>query len=138
MADPIDPLAILRARGVGALAEKMQIEFLEFTIERSVARMPVEGNTQPAMLVHGGAYVVLAETLGSMAANLYAGPGRLAVGIEINASHSHSATVGWVTGVCTPVHLGRTLTTHDIALTNDEGTRCSTVRITNYIKDLHR
>src|SRR6218665_229608 len=111
MADPIDPLAILRARGVGALAEKMQIEFLEFTIERSVARMPVEGNPQPAMLVHGGTYFVLAETLGYMAANLYAGPGRLAVGIEINASHSHSATVGWVTGVGTPVQLGPTPTT---------------------------
>jgi acyl-coenzyme A thioesterase PaaI-like protein len=59
---------------MGALAEKMGIEFTEFSIERSVATMPVEGNTQPVGLLHGGAYVVLGESLGSMAANLHAGP----------------------------------------------------------------
>ncbi|WP_245861483.1 hotdog fold thioesterase [Compostimonas suwonensis] len=114
----------------------MGIEFLEFTIERAVATMPVEGNTQPAGLMHGGAYVVLGESLGSMAANLHAGPGRLAVGIEINATHTRSATSGLVTGVCTPIHLGRTLTTHEIAITDDQGRRCSTIRITNLIKRL--
>lgn len=123
-------------RGGGALAAKMGIEFTEFSIERAVARMPVEGNTQPAMLLHGGAYVVLGESLGSMAANLHAGPGKLAVGIEINATHTRSATSGWVTAVCTPIHLGRTLTTHEIAVTDDQGRRCSTIRITNIIRDL--
>jgi 1,4-dihydroxy-2-naphthoyl-CoA hydrolase len=131
-----DALAWIQERGAGSLAEKMGIEFLEFTIDRAVARMPVEGNTQPAMLLHGGAYVVLGESLGSMAANLYAGPGRLAVGIEINASHTGSATAGHVTGVCTPVHLGRTLTTHEIVVTDGRGRRCSTIRITNLIKEL--
>jgi len=126
----------VQQRGGGALAEKMGIEFTEFSIERAVARMPVEGNTQPAMLLHGGAYVVLGESLGSMAANLHAGPGKLAVGIEINATHTRSATSGWVTAVCTPIHLGRTLTTHEIAVTDDQGRRCSTVRITNIIRDL--
>jgi uncharacterized protein (TIGR00369 family) len=126
----------IQQRGGGALAEKMGIEFTEFSIERAVARMPVEGNTQPAMLLHGGAYVVLGESLGSMAANLHAGPGKLAVGIEINATHTRSATSGWVTAVCTPIHLGRTLTTHEIAVTDDQGRRCSTVRITNIIRDL--
>ena len=131
-----DALEWVQQRGAGSLAEKMGIEFVEFTIERAVARMPVEGNTQPAMLLHGGAYVVLGESLGSMAANLHAGPGRLAVGIEINATHTRSATSGFVTGVCTPVHLGRTLTTHEIAVTDDQGRRCSTIRITNLIKEL--
>ncbi|MGN6428200.1 hotdog fold thioesterase [uncultured Leifsonia sp.] len=131
-----DALAYVRQRGLGALAEKMGIEMVEFTVERAVARMPVEGNTQPADLLHGGAYVVLGESLGSMSANLYAGEGRLAVGIEINASHTRSATSGYVTGVCTPIHLGRTLTTHEIAVTDDRGRRCSTIRITNLIKDL--
>jgi len=131
-----DALTWVQERGAGSLAEKMGIEFLEFTIDRAVARMPVEGNTQPAMLLHGGAYVVLGESLGSMAANLHAGPGRLAVGIEINASHTGSATSGHVTGVCTPVHLGRTLTTHEIVVTDDRGRRCSTIRITNLIKEL--
>ena len=132
----LDPLAYVKERGLGALAEKMGIEILEFTMDRAVARMPVEGNTQPADLLHGGAYVVLGESLGSSAANLWAGEGRLAVGIEINATHTRSATSGWVTGVCTPIHLGRTLTTHEIAVTDEQGRRCSTIRITNLIKDL--
>ena len=98
--------------------------------------MPVEGNTQPAGLLHGGAYVVLGESLGSMAANLYAGLGKLAVGIDINATHTRSATSGIVTGVCTPIHLGRSLTVHEIAVTDEQGRRCSTIRITNLIKDM--
>jgi uncharacterized protein (TIGR00369 family) len=130
-----DAPAYVLQRGVGALAAKMGIEFIEFTLERAVATMPVEGNTQPADLLHGGAYVVLGESLGSMAANLWAGAGRLAVGIEINATHTRSATSGIVTGVCTPIHLGRTLTTHEIVVTDDRGRRCSTIRITNLIKD---
>ncbi|MWB97054.1 hotdog fold thioesterase [Agromyces seonyuensis] len=113
----------------------MGIEFLEYSVERSVARMPVEGNRQPANLLHGGAYVVLGESLGSMSANLYAGAGRLAVGIDINATHTRSATSGWVTAVCTPIHLGRSLTVHEIAVEDEQGRRCSTVRITNLIKD---
>jgi uncharacterized protein (TIGR00369 family) len=130
-----DFLAAVRRRGAGALGAKMGIEFIEFSAERAVARMPVEGNTQPAMLMHGGAYVVLGESLGSVAANLHAGEDRLAVGIEINATHHRSATSGWVTGVCTPIHLGRTLTTHEIVVTDETGRRCSTIRITNLIKD---
>jgi len=123
------------ARGMGALAEKMGIEFTEFSIERSVGTMPVEGNTQPVGLLHGGAYVVLGESLGSMAANLHAGPGRLAVGVDINATHTRSATSGIMTGVCTPIHLGRSIAVHEIVVTDDQGRRCSTIRITNMIKD---
>src|SRR6476659_4626356 len=120
-------------RGMGALAEKMGMEFLEFSVDRCVATMPVEGNTQPVGLMHGGAYVVLGESLGSMAANLHAGPGRLAVGVDINATHTRSARSGIVTGVCTPVHLGRSITVHEIVVTDDQGRRCSTIRITNHI-----
>jgi len=123
-------------RGMGALAEKMGIVFTEFAVERSVATMPVEGNTQPVGLLHGGAYVVLGESLGSMAANLHAGPGRLAVGVDINATHTRSATSGVVTGVCTPLHLGRSMTVHEIVVSDDQGRRCSTIRITNMIRDL--
>ncbi|HCJ48256.1 MAG TPA: thioesterase [Microbacterium sp.] len=133
---PDDALAWATGRGMGALAEKMGIEWVEFTADRAVARMPVEGNTQPVGLLHGGAYVVLGESLGSMHANFHAGPGRLAVGIDINATHTRSATEGWVTGVCTPIHLGRSLTVHEIVVTDDAGRRCSTVRITNMVRDL--
>ncbi|KHK98361.1 thioesterase [Microbacterium mangrovi] len=124
------------ARGMGALAEKMGLQWVEFSLERCVATMPVEGNTQPVGLMHGGAYVVLGESLGSMAANLHAGPGRLAVGIDINATHTRSATSGVVTGVCTPIHLGRSMTVHEIAVSDEQGRRLSTIRITNLIKDL--
>lgn len=133
---PSDALEWVTSRGMGALAEKMGMEFTEFSPERAVARMPVAGNTQPVGLLHGGAYVVLGESLGSMHANLHAGPGRLAVGIDINATHTRSATEGWVTGVCTPLHLGRSLTVHEIVVTDDQGRRCSTVRITNMVRDL--
>jgi uncharacterized protein (TIGR00369 family) len=123
-------------RGPGELAEKMGIEFLELTVERAVARMPVEGNRQSVGFVHGGAYVVLGESLGSVAANLHAGPGRLAVGVDVNATHTRSATSGHVTAVCTPLHLGASVAVHEIVITDDEGRRCSTVRITNHIKDM--
>ncbi|WP_156761824.1 hotdog fold thioesterase [Microbacterium karelineae] len=126
----------LRARGIGALAERMGVEFTELSAERSVATMPVEGNTQPVGLLHGGAYVVLGESLGSMSANFHAGEGRLAVGVDINATHTASATSGIVTGTCTAIHLGRTLAVHEIVITDERGRRCSTVRITNLIKDL--
>ena len=129
-----DRLDYIAQRGLGALAERMGIEMIEFTADRAVATMPVEGNTQPVGLLHGGAYVVLGESLGSMAANLHAGPGRLAVGIDINATHTRSATSGFVTGVCTPVHLGRSMTVHEIAVSDEQGRRCSTIRITNLIK----
>ncbi len=122
-------------RGLGALADKMGIELVEFSPERSVATMPVEGNTQPVGLLHGGAYVVLGESLGSMAANLHAGPGRLAVGVDINATHTGSATSGLVTAVCTALHLGRSIAVHEIVVTDENGKRCSTVRITNLIRD---
>lgn len=123
-------------RGMGALAEKMGIIFTELSVERCVGTMPVEGNTQPVGLLHGGAYVVLGESLGSTAANLHAGPGRLAVGVDINATHTRSATSGTVTAVCTPIHLGRSMTVHEIAVSDDQGRRCSTIRITNLIKEL--
>lgn len=126
---------VTRGRGAGALAEKMGIEFQELSAERAVAIMPVEGNTQPIGLVHGGAYVVLAESLGSMAANVHAGEGRFAVGVDINATHTRSATSGIVTGTCEAIHLGRSMTVHEIVVRDDEGRRCSTIRITNFIRD---
>lgn len=137
MLDPIlsDEARLLAAkRGVGDLAKKMGIEILELSAERAVATMPVDGNTQPRGLLHGGAYLVLGETLGSFASNVWAGPDAYAVGIEISASHSKSATTGVVTGVATAISLGKTLAVHEIVISNEKGERCSTVRITNLIR----
>ncbi|MGV8885211.1 MAG: PaaI family thioesterase [Microbacteriaceae bacterium] len=121
--------------GGGALTRKMGVEFIELSAEHSVARMPVEGNTQVIGLLHGGAHVVLGETLGSVSSAIHAGPGRYAVGIEINATHSRSATEGWVTGTCTALVLGRTLATHEIVIRDEAGRRLSTVRITNMLRE---
>ena len=125
----------LAAFGIGALVVKMGIHFVELSPERSVATMPVEGNTQVAGILHGGAHVVLAETLGSFAAAMHAGPGRHAVGIEVNATHHRSIASGVVTGTCTAIHLGRTLATHVVVMTDGQGRRLSTARITNMVRD---
>jgi len=135
--DDIDPVMleiIQRTRG-GELAVTMGIEFVELSGDYSVARMPVEGNRQVVGLLHGGAHVVLGETLGSVSSAIHAGAGRYAVGIEINATHSRSITSGWVTGTCRALNLGRTLATHEIVMTDEEGRRLSTVRMTNMLLD---
>ena len=120
---------------LGPLAEKMGIELVELSAQRSVATMPVAGNTQPIGLVHGGAYVVLGESLGSTSANVHAHPNGYAVGIEINATHHKSATSGIVTGTCTAIKLGKTLTSHEIKVTDEAGELLSTIRITNLIRE---
>jgi uncharacterized protein (TIGR00369 family) len=125
-----DFMQILNERGRGTLDKKMGIEIIEASPERLVGTMPVEGNTQPFGLLHGGANVVLAESLGSVGTHLHAGPNRRIVGIEINASHHKSATSGVVTGVATAVTLGKTLCTYNVDITNDKGEKTCTARIT--------
>jgi 1,4-dihydroxy-2-naphthoyl-CoA hydrolase len=121
---------ILNDRGRGALDKKMGIEIIEASPQRLVGRMPVEGNTQPFGLLHGGANVVLAESLGSVGTHLHAGPSRRIVGIEISASHHKSAAEGYVTAVATAVTLGKTLCTYNVEITNDKGEKTCTARIT--------
>jgi uncharacterized protein (TIGR00369 family) len=123
-------LELIRERGIGALDKKMGIEILEASPQRLVGRMPVEGNTQPIGLLHGGASVVLAESLGSIGTQLHAGPNRKIVGVDINATHHKSATSGFVTGVATAVSLGKTLCSYEIVITNEAGQRTCTARIT--------
>jgi uncharacterized protein (TIGR00369 family) len=130
-----DVVRFLNERGLGALASRMGMESVEFSADRAVARMPVEGNTQPFGLMHGGAFVVLAESLGSTHANFLAGPDKLAVGIEINASHTGSAREGWVTGTCVPLDVGELTMVHEIVVDDDSGRRCSTIRITDFLRD---
>ncbi|MEU4403150.1 MULTISPECIES: PaaI family thioesterase [unclassified Streptosporangium] len=113
----------------------MGIEITEATAERVVGTMPVEGNIQPYGLLHGGASCVLAETLGSTGAAIHAGPGRIAMGVEINATHHRSATSGLVTGVATRIHGGRTLATYDIEIVDEQGRRVCTSRLTCMLRD---
>jgi 1,4-dihydroxy-2-naphthoyl-CoA hydrolase len=119
----------------GGLARSMGIEVLEASAERVVARMPVKGNTQPYGVLHGGASCVLAESIGSIGSALHAGPDRITMGIEISASHHRSATEGYVTAVATQLHGGRTLTSYEIIISDDQDRRVCTARLTCVIRD---
>lgn len=122
-------------RHTGELAERMGIEVLEASADRVVATMPVDGNKQPYGLLHGGASVVLAETVGSIGSALHAGEGRFAVGIEINATHHRSATAGVVTAVATPLTRGRTLASYEVVVTDEQDRRVCTSRISCLLRD---
>jgi len=135
MTDTQEFLRRLAELNGGTLGERMGIELDEVTPERIVARMPVAGNTQPFGLLHGGASVVLAETLGSIGAMMHAGEGRIAVGIEINATHHRAARAGFVTGTATALSLGNTLATYDVLIVDEDGKRVCTSRITCLIRE---
>jgi len=130
-----DLLREMTEASAGTLAERMGIEYLEIRPERLVARMPVEGNTQPYGLLHGGASVVLAETLGSIGALLHAGEGQVAVGLDINATHHRAARTGRVTGTATPLSVGRTLVSYEVIIRDETDRRVCTSRITCLLRD---
>ena len=119
----------------GTLAGRMGITIVSASASRVVATMPVEGNTQPHGLLHGGASCVLAETIGSLGAFLHAGAGRTVVGIEISATHHRGVRDGELTAVATLAHGGRTLATYDIVITDTGGHRVCTSRLTCLIRD---
>ena len=115
----------------GTLIELMGIVVTEASPERVVATMPVKGNVQPYGLLHGGASCVLAESLGSIGSALHAaGYGKVAVGVDINATHHRAVREGVVTGVATPIYLGRTTTSYEIVITDERAKRVCTARIT--------
>jgi 1,4-dihydroxy-2-naphthoyl-CoA hydrolase len=122
---PIDP-----AVAGQLLQDKMGIQITDWTKERLVGTMPVAGNLQPYGLLHGGANGVLAETLGSIAGALHAAEGKAVVGLELSCTHHRAARAGVVTGVCTPVHLGRSTSTFEIVITDEAGKRTCTARLT--------
>ena len=126
--------AMFNEIGAGHLTERMGIVITSATKEEIVGTMPVAGNTQPYGLLHGGASVVLAETLGSLMGALYAGADKQVVGVDINATHHRSAKEGLVTGTCRVLHAGRTLVVSEIVITDEAGRRVCTSRITCLVK----
>jgi uncharacterized protein (TIGR00369 family) len=120
---------------LGELDLKMGVVILEQSAERVVATLPVAGNRQSFGLLHGGASVAFAEALGSWAAVIHAGPGKSAVGLDINATHHRSAESGLVTGTATAISLGRRVTSHEIVIRDDRDRLLCTARITNLIVD---
>lgn len=129
-----DNLQSIRAQyPQAALDDRLGIEYLEVKPGRVVAKMPVDGNTQPMGLLHGGASCALAEGLGSLAAMIHGWPDRLPVGVDINATHHRGVRSGFVTGVATPLHEGRSTATYEIVISDENDRRVSTARITCYL-----
>lgn len=122
----------LDALHAGTTVAHLGIGFVQVGPDRLVARMPVDGRTkQPAGILHGGASVLLAETLGSCAASLCLPPGRHAVGLDVNANHIRAVREGWVVGDCRPVHIGRTTHVWQIEIREEaSGRLVCTSRIT--------
>ncbi len=119
---------------LGELDRKMGVEVLEQSAQKVVATMPVDGNRQSLGLLHGGAMVALAEAVGSWAAVIHASEkGKVAVGVDINATHHASGRTGSVTATATAIRLGSTLTSHEVVITDEDGRRLCTARITNAI-----
>ncbi|MEV4602588.1 hotdog fold thioesterase [Amycolatopsis sp. NPDC049253] len=117
------------------LNDKIGLKILEATPERVVGTIPVEGNLQPYGLLHGGANATVAEALGSILAALNAGTDRAAMGLELSCTHHRAVRSGTVTGVATPLHVGRGTITAEIVLTDDEGRRTCTARLTCVVRD---
>lgn len=121
---------------LGALDVKMGITVLEQSPQRVVGTMPVEGNTQSFGLLHGGASMVLGEALGSWAAAIHASTlGMTCVGLDISGTHHRTLRSGTITGVATAISLGRTVTSHEVVISDEDGARLCTVRITNLLRE---
>lgn len=122
----------LNAQARDTLIQHLGIEVLEVGPDYVRGRMPVDERTrQPFGLLHGGASVVLAETLGSMAANLCIdAEQQVAVGLEVNANHLRAVTSGWVTGTARPLHLGRSTQVWEIRIEDAGGQPTCISRLT--------
>lgn len=115
----------------GTLGERLGVEFLSVEPSRIVARMPVDGNRQPAGRLHGGASLALAEELASVGSWLNLDPLRqLAVGVDLNATHVRGVTGGWVTGEATLTYRGRSLMVWAVELRDERGRVTSMARCT--------
>ncbi|KMM74524.1 thioesterase [Xanthomonas sp. NCPPB 1128] len=133
--EPAD-LAVLNADCRDTLIAQLGIVFTEAGPDWLRATMPVDARTrQPYGLLHGGASVVLAESLGSTAGNLCVEPGRICVGLEINANHLRSARSGVVTGTARPLHVGRTTQVWEIHIEDAAGKPVCVSRLTLAVVD---
>lgn len=121
----------LNQTSVDTLVEHLGIEYCDFDDNSLSAMMPVDGRThQPLGMLHGGASVVLAETLGSLAANMCVDEGKYCVGLDINANHVRAVRSGLVKGTAKPVHLGATTQVWQIEITEERGRLVCTSRLT--------
>lgn len=137
-ADPTMIVEALQAHAAGTMVQNLGIEILEIGENTIKARMPVDHRTvQPAGLLHGGASVALAETLGSMGAFLCVDPSqKQVVGLEVNANHVRPVTSGYVYGLAEPLHLGNRTQLWQTTITNEDGKLVSIARLTVAVLDV--
>ena len=125
----------LNAMQQNSIASFLGIEFQDIGTDFIVATMPVNERTkQPFGILHGGASVVLSETLGSVAGVLCAEPGSVVVGLEVNANHLRSVTDGEVTGVVRPLHIGRSTQVWETHISDQQGRKLCVSRLTVMVK----
>jgi uncharacterized protein (TIGR00369 family) len=120
---------------MGTLVPKLGIEFLETGPERMVARIPVDGNTQPYGVLHGGATAALCETIASVGTALAVEPGKLVMGIELNVNHIRAVREGHITATGVPLHVGKTTAVWDMKVHDDEGKLVAVSRLTLAVRD---
>jgi uncharacterized protein (TIGR00369 family) len=132
---PIDPENLPPFSDIEQLTTRLGIELVKLSLDEVVGSMPVAGNRQPFGLLHGGASAVLAETLGSTLSALHALPERFPVGLELSCTHHRAATEGYVTGVARPIHVGRSTSTSEIVITDEQGRRTCTAKLTCLHRD---
>ena len=125
----------LNEYGLGELAERMGIKLTMVSAEKTVGTMPVQGNRQPLGLLNGGANAILAETLGSIAANVAAYPDRVAVGVDINVTHLKGVKEGLVTGIATANHLGQSTENYTIDIFNEKNEKTATARLSLFFRE---
>ena len=113
---------------------RLHISIESVSAERAVATMPVDGNTQPYGLLHGGASAALAETVGSYAAMAHAAPENVAAGVDLSITHHRAVREGTIRAVATPLHRGRTVATYAIDITDDSDRLVATGRLTCAIR----
>lgn len=116
------------------MGQLIGIEFTEVGADYLVATMPVDERThQPYGILHGGASVVLAETLGSVASDFCIDEQRMAVGLEINANHLRPVKSGTVKGICRPIHIGGKTHVWDIKIYSEQEKLVCISRLTTAI-----
>jgi len=134
-----------RAIGMGSLGARMGIDLQSAALSDKgwasvTATMPVEGNTQPYGLLHGGANAVLAESLGSIASGITAhtlnGEGHIVVGVDLNCTHHRAAREGVVTGYARLISVGRTVISSHIEIFDHQGTLICTSRLTCLVRKI--
>lgn len=128
----------LNEYGLGELAERMGIKLTMVSAEKTVGTMPVQGNRQPLGLLNGGANAILAETLGSIAANVAAYPDRVAVGVDINVTHLKGVKDGLVTGIATANHLGKSTGNFTIDIFNEKDEKTATARLSLFFREKNK